>query len=688
MLLNRLIKLFSVVFTVLLSTANLWSQNLLFDFKDSLNLDEIKVSNCLINRTKEGLKIKIDPNQEATVKIKGNWDLSPWLYLTLGLRNKSSDSIRFDVFLSGKVKAYQSKNKLWNIGWLLPNEQLDFNCVLLPDYSTRKTVYKQQHDLFPNMRGFPAGVSFARSFDLRYTNTIEIKIVSQSQPIELILENIKTQRTAYPEILYENPNSFFPFIDKYGQYIYADWNGKIKSDNDLKLQLANELKVMKLESKSNEWNLYGGFKNGPKFNATGHFRTEKINGKWWIIDPTGFLFWSAGVNAAGRFEIDTPTKNRIHFFSNLLDKTNPKYDQFYKQDDYLFGRLVRQLKYGTTNQEKYTLHTINRLENWGINTMGAWSDEPFNQTKKLPYTIYMASTWPIMTKKLPDVFDPRWEKNLNLKIFNKSHKIKDDPYFFGFFIDNELYWNTPHIMASLVIKNKRDSAGKRQFINLLKDEIKTIEAFNSLTNSNFENWNALINNLDDIDLSGIEKINIKFYEMFCHKYFATVKALINKHAPGKLYLGCRWFRPEKHKHKYNVGIGAQYIDILTFNQYDTELINYAYPLKEQIDKPYMITEFNFGALDTGKFYPGLNFASDQRNRGEKYVNFIKSALNDNKCVGAHWFMYANSTTAGRSVVGENANCGLVSETDTPYYELTNRIKQITHKLYQYRWNEN
>ena len=67
---------------------------------------------------------------------------------------------------------------------------------------------------------------------------------------------------------------------------------------------------------------------------------------------------------------------------------------------------------------------------------------------------------------------------------------------------------------------------------------------------------------------------------------------------------------------------------------------------------------------------------------------IKSALNDNKCVDTHWFMYANSTAAGRSAVGENANCGVVSETDTPYYELTNRIKLITHKLYQYRWNEN
>ena len=49
-----------------------------------------------------------------------------------------------------------------------------------------------------------------------------------------------------------------------------------------------------------------GFKNGPKYNATGHFRTQKINDKWWIIDPSGCLFWSTGVNAAGILEIDTP----------------------------------------------------------------------------------------------------------------------------------------------------------------------------------------------------------------------------------------------------------------------------------------------------------------------------------------------------------------------------------------------
>ena len=85
--------------------------------------------------------------------------------------------------------------------------------------------------------------------------------------------------------------------------------------------------------------------------------------------------------------------------------------------------------------------------------------------------------------------------------------------------------------------------------------------------------------LNPLIFSNLEQINITFYEMFCHKYFATVKATLKKHALIN-YIWAAGFRPEKHKHKYNVGIGAKYIDIiLTFNQYDTELTNPCIPFK-------------------------------------------------------------------------------------------------------------
>ena len=45
---------------------------------------------------------------------------------------------------------------------------------------------------------------------------------------------------------------------------------------------------------------FGGWADGPKLNATGAFRTEKLDSKWWLVDPDGRLFFSLGVQAVNR----------------------------------------------------------------------------------------------------------------------------------------------------------------------------------------------------------------------------------------------------------------------------------------------------------------------------------------------------------------------------------------------------
>ncbi len=185
---------------------------------------------------------------------------------------------------------------------------------------------------------------------------------------------------------------------------------------------------------------------------------------------------------------------------------------------------------------------------------------------------------------------------------------------------------------------------------------------------------------ESLNMEALRTINEGHYRHMCEVYFKTTKDLIDTYAPGKMYLGCRWHG--NHKNQINMSVAAKYLDILSFNAYENEVEFYPYP-PENIDKPFIITEFNFGDLDRGKFFTGLGYASDQRNRGEKYQNFIKGALRNPKCVGAHWFMWANSTTAGRGN-GENANCGLVSKTDQIYYELISYMRKINYQLYQYR----
>jgi hypothetical protein len=659
----------------------------LFDLTKEVNASLFKVEDAFATITNEGLHLIIEENKEGIITFNGQWDLSDWIYVTIALKNKGKQEVRFDPLISGEIPNKNSQNPLWSIGWVKPGETRVFNCLLIPDYSTRKSNYAEMDKDFPNMRGMPDGISFTRSFDLKLTKQIQIKFPAIQFERDLVLVSIVANKPSKSKLYLNNPSAFFPFIDKYGQYKYGEWDGKIANDNQLKIEIEKEKKDLATHTGSPEWDKFGGYKAGPKLKATGHFRTEKLNGKWWIVTPEGNLFWSSGVNTAAKLTVGTPYRKREHFFENLPLKTDPIYGQFYNKEEYNFGSANLYRKYTNTDEEAYAKLGLERMKSWGINTLGGWSYDKiqdFPQDKRIPYTLSVTTINKTLVDKFPDVFDLNWPIIVQNTIKRNAEKANKDPYFFGYFVDNEMHWYNPTKMASLVLKNASSSVGKKEYINLLIKNFDKIEDLNAKAGTQFESWEALLQNKKEIDMKNVEDINIIYYEKMCHLYFKTIREAIDKFSKGNLFLGCRWHVDGTHRNKYDVTIGAQYLDILSFNQYDNELTEFSYPGMKTFDKPYLISEFNFGALDSGKFYPGLNYASDQRNRGEKYKNFIESGLRDPSCVGAHWFMWGNSTTAGRSVVGENANCGLVSETDTPYYELINYIRKINYSLYQYR----
>ena len=662
------------------------NSEIFFDFTRSNTAQIVNAKNAVISPSENGLTIKINKNQEALLTINGEWDLTAWVYVSFTIKNNGTETVRFDPIISGEKENNKWSKALWTIGWIKPEETRVYNSILLPDYSTRKKNYPKMHKDFPNMRGMPDGISFARSFDLKRTKKIQIKFPASPENKDLVLVSIQTNKPSKSKLYLNNSENFFPFIDPYGQYKYADWEGKFTSDTQFKEAIKTEEKDLAAHKGSSEWNEYGGYKNGPTLKVTGQFRTEKLDGKWWIIDPIGNLFWSSGVNSAGQLKVLTPYQGREHFFEHLPLKSDPIYGKFYKKNEYNFGAANLYKKYGEMKPIVYVEKSLRRMKSWGLNTFGGWSFEEVSQIqkeKRVPYTAYVGTQSTILIGKFPDVYHPNWANNVHNAIKRKAGKINKDPYFFGYFVDNEMHWFEPNEMASKVLKSK-GTFGKKEYIKLLKKEIKDISIFNTVANTNFYNWSELERNSNKMNLKAFEKLNIQFYENLCHIYFKTIKEAIDKWSPGSLYLGCRWHVGGKHRNKYNVPIGAQYLDIISLNQYDNELVGFKYPGSDTFDKPYIISEFNFGALDSGKFYPGLGYASDQRNRGEKYKNFIESGLRDPNCVGAHWFMWGNSTTAGRSAIGENANCGIVSELDTPYYQLINYMRQINYNLYNYR----
>ena len=102
-----------------------------------------------------------------------------------------------------------------------------------------------------------------------------------------------------------------------------------------------------------------------------------------------------------------------------------------------------------------------------------------------------------------------------------------------------------------------------------------------------------------------------------------------------------------------------------------------------MDKPILIGEFHFGALDRGMFHPSLIQVEDQVARGKAYAAYIASALRHPNFVGAHWHQFGEQPTSGR-FDGENLQNGLLDVCDTPYPETIAGVREVGYNLYEIR----
>ncbi|MGA9379000.1 MAG: hypothetical protein WBV73_09550, partial [Phormidium sp.] len=104
-----------------------------------------------------------------------------------------------------------------------------------------------------------------------------------------------------------------PLVDKLGQWKRDNWFDKISNFSELQAIWRKEEK--QLQPGNFDYCQYGGY-CATKVKATGFFRVELIDGKWWFVDPEGHLFLSAGVNAITP-TITTPITNRKSLFESI-----------------------------------------------------------------------------------------------------------------------------------------------------------------------------------------------------------------------------------------------------------------------------------------------------------------------------------------------------------------------------------
>ncbi len=611
------------------------------------------------------------------------WDIGDFTRLELDVANTGAQQMQIRVRAQNEG-ASDWGNSAINTGFLAPGQRKVFNLLFPRQYDVREQYPELKP--FVGMSGLPGGLlSHWHTIDAHDVRGLQIEIVggnSQSQQLEVF--SIRATHPVVPAILREKGAAFFPFVDQYGQYKYADWPGKVHNDADLKRNADAEARDLKTYPVPASWDRFGGWKTGPQLEATGHFATVKRDGKWWLVDPDGHLFWSHGPNSVGIESAGTRVTGRENFFEKLPPRDlKGVWYQGDKPDSPLDVNFVgwnMERQYGA-NWEKINRDlTHQRLRSWGMNTIGNWSNAEIQEMNRTPFT---ASLWPwsptFNGETNWDVFNPEFVSNFENGIKGGVAKYANNPWCIGFFVHNEMSWpgNALNFMSTIMAADP-NLYTKREFIVTLRETTSDIAEFNRKTGQNFADWEAVIANRKHFDLAGIKTESEAFYERYGDLYFKTCADALHKYAPGKLYLGSRMHV----SNPISIRSAAKFCDVLSFNLYRSDISGFR---PDGVDKPIIASEFHFGALDRGTFGTGLQSASDQSDRAEKYRFYIESGLKNPYIVGAHWFAYSPQAITGRGD-GENYEDGLFDNTSNPYPELRAAVRDVGTRMYQIRAN--
>ena len=384
---------------------------------------------------------------------------------------------------------------------------------------------------------------------------------------------------------------------------------------------------------------FGGYLTAD-LKATGFFRTEKYDGRWWIVTPEGHPFIFKGVAGVNGSTSANYKKNRDRKFGGAL---------------------------------QWAEKTIPYLKSLGFNAAGAWgSVDTFVQleSEKIPYCVIISPLKKFehtIRKDFKDnrvvfVFDDGLEEAV-AKALEAAKKYKDDPWCVGYFIDNEIPWKNSlleYYLSELPEGDPNRTAAEK-WLKKRKGRAK-----------------------DAISIDDRERFAAYVFE---HYQQIALKHL-RRNDPNHMYLGCRFnVWPDELSNRYIFEAAGKYMDIISVNHY-----NHWEPYWKRFDrweewsgKPSMVTEFYTKGMDSGmENATGAGWVvHTQKERGIFYQNFVINLLKSPACVGWHWFKYCDNDPDNPKAdpSNRNSNKGIVNVNFEPYEDLAAEMTKVNSRVY-------
>ncbi len=462
----------------------------------------------------------------------------------------------------------------------------------------------------------------------------------------------------------------FPLVDELGQDCGKTWPGKAEDAAELRADAGqDQALVAATKGPRAGRSRFGGDLGSPPRAATGFFRVEKIDGRWWFVDPEGHLFWSLGINGAGTSST-TRVKGREHLF--------PKAVRDREELDHYTDNV--KAKHDPANwRGDHAEVSIARMLSWGFNTAGAWSMDDMTASRRIPYSLIVHVGYQHIAenKKIADPYSAEFKNDLENNLASLAALHGNSPWLLGVFIDNELDWRGGTELVAQILRSSPRTPARQALVAFLRQRHPTLAALNQAWGSEFDSFeNVRPHSGPDVPGAYLKDLE-DFLALYVDTYFAACARAMDKHFPRHLYLGCRF-------HVWNPVVTAaasRHCDVVSVNAYRYGVAGFS--IHTVVDKPILIGEFHFGTRDYGVWGVGLTWAADSRNQADLVHAYLSDALRHPQIVGAHWFQWSGQAVTGR-YDGENFGVGLVSIVDRPVVSLVEAFTAVSDELYDYR----
>lgn len=434
---------------------------------------------------------------------------------------------------------------------------------------------------------------------------------------------------------------------------------------------------------------YGGW-TGRQFKATGFFRTEKDDQRWWFVTPEGNAFLSFGIN---------------HLYPDLFN-----------QD---YNREVWQEKLGVEKlagpQYFAALRTwfLDTCSLYGFNTVGVHNALQV-VNKPAPQVPYMQPIRfvdiPHWRKEVPDenfwdVFSSGYERHCDRLAQQIAEPLKTDPFLLGYSMtDCPLFTTEDCRERTDVIGGARrrsrigwprrlrnlgpDAAGKQAYVETMREVYRdSIQDFNTTYGTKFAAFGELTQApawrpQTDLGNPNETRDNLEFLQRCVAKYYQLGRDAIRKYDPNHLFFGDK-LNANTDSLDTVLPITSQYTDIVFYQMY--ALYEVQKPgldrWSKQVDKPFVNGDSAYTMITDTMPRPYGPVADNLEQRAIWTSEFFQRAFARPEFIGWH---YCGLIDASQLVTRkqERQHSGLLDGYGEPYEAVRRVLQEASGQMYE------